>query len=139
MKTRITYYRQVESYIAITNESPPQFKDTLFIGRRPATPGDCTKIEEDVWTPKQLQDLVPVSKDQVPAAWMLALGYETPVAKKPAAEPAPEGKPVYLPKPKTIVVDIAFPWEGPNGCMPAPYLFAWALLTVVLYWFFKTL
>lgn len=138
MKRKISYYRQAESFVAVTNESPPNFKDALFIGRRPTTPGDLSKIEEDVFTPDQLQGLVAVPKDQVPAVWMLAFGYEQPTAEKPAPEPPLRRIQV---NPPPVIIDVAFPWEGEQGCLPIKplHLFCASIIAVAVYWWIKTL
>jgi hypothetical protein len=82
---RIKYFKTSLGYIALTDQCPRDFKNVLFIGKSGLDP---TKVEEAVFTPDQVRSLREITKADMPAVWMLAFGYEKPVA--PLTPPKPE-------------------------------------------------
>jgi hypothetical protein len=96
---KITYYKAGDGYIAVTKESPKGFKGILFIGKT----GTLDKIVETAFEANQLRKLTKVTKADVPAEWVKALGYEEP-------DPAP---PV---EPPPVELDISWwPFTPPAG------------------------
>jgi hypothetical protein len=122
---KVRYYANgCDGYIAVTDQSPKDFKGVLFIGKGPERGGDPTSVVEQVFAINTLQKLTDVPLADVPAEWVLAFGYEYPVMPKPEPQPAPEPEPdreVWTqpePAPRrrrqppvTTVIDVEFPWE----------------------------
>jgi len=77
MKT--TYYRTGSDYFAVTDESPKEFKGVLFVGRG----GTLGSITEQVYEISALRKLKPVPLKDMPNEWLLALGYDKPIVRKP--------------------------------------------------------
>jgi hypothetical protein len=112
----VNYYRDGDTIAAITGQSPAQFKGVLFIGKTMV--GD--KVSEAVFSPEQISKLEPIDKSDMPAAWIVAFGYEKPKASKPKADKPPR-QPKHVERPEPVVVDIMFPWtprHSPTGFLP---------------------
>jgi hypothetical protein len=77
---RIKYFQTEYGYLAVTNERPRGFKDVLFIGKSGTDP---LKVEEVVIASEQLNGLPEIAKADMPAAWVLAFGYESPIMPQP--------------------------------------------------------
>src|SRR5690349_12114898 len=71
---KITYFQDGDGYLAVTDKSPKDFKGVLFIGKS----GVDLEVKEVVFTPEQLRGLPQIDKSDMPAAWILAFGYEQP-------------------------------------------------------------
>src|SRR5262249_15534672 len=85
---RIKYFEAGFGYIALTYQCPPDFKSVLFVGKYGTGP---TNADEQVFMPEQIRGLREIAKVDMPPAWMLAVGYEKPVAPpKPAPRPPAE-------------------------------------------------
>ena len=86
---RVKYFQTDAGYIAVTDECPKDFKGILYIGKQGTDPA---QVEEGVSTPDQVRGLREIPKAAMPAVWMLAFGYEKPVAppKPPKPEPVEE-------------------------------------------------
>jgi hypothetical protein len=118
----VSYYRDGDRIIAITDESPANFKGVLFIGKMM----DGDKVSEAVFTREQIATLESIDKNDIPAVWIVAFGYERPKADKPKADKPKAGKkprqPRHVEEPREpVVVDIMFPWtprNAPSGCLP---------------------
>jgi hypothetical protein len=79
---KVKYFQDGERYIAVTDQCPKDFKGILFIGKSGTDP---LKVEEGVFAPDSVLKLPEITKANMPAVWVLAFGYEKPVApKKPA-------------------------------------------------------
>lgn len=75
----MNYYLHDDRYIRVSNQCPPGFKGVLYLGLA----GPIDKIAEACFEAGQLKKMAKVSRDAVPAEWLLAFG-ETPPAPKPA-------------------------------------------------------
>ena len=107
----ITYYQDEHGgYLGVTGESPKGFRGIVFVGRGPQPGGGPGTVHEQAYATGQLRRLKRVEPWEVPAEWMVAIGYEEPVR---AHEPGPESKPDEI-----TVHDIRFPWEVPPQAPP---------------------
>lgn len=82
---RVKYFKTDAGYIAVTDQSPKDFKNVLFIGKSGTDPLNVT---EGVFTPADVRKLPEIARADMPAAWVLAFAYEKPV--KPPKPPEPE-------------------------------------------------
>lgn len=114
---KINYYEKNGGYIAVTAESPKEFKDVLYIGRGPAKTGDHESVEEQVFSIPELKKLQPVEKTRLPDEWIEALGYEAPEIAIVEAS-IPEPKPQPQPRAKKPAADPDYRKRGwrPVGC-----------------------
>jgi len=76
---KITYYQADHGYIAVTDQSPPKFKDVLYIGKGSKSGGSLTDITEQAYCVSQLAKMEILARKDVPADWVTALGYDQPV------------------------------------------------------------
>lgn len=81
---KVKYFQTDNGYLAVTDQSPKDFKGILFIGKIGTDP---LNVKEDVFTSEQVLKFREIAKADMPAVWMLAFNYEKPVApKKPPVE-----------------------------------------------------
>jgi hypothetical protein len=92
---KVKYFQTDAGYIAVTDQCPKDFKHILFIGKQGTDP---LKVEEGVFTPDQVLKLPEIAKADMPAVWMLAFGYEKPVAPKKPPEPEYDEFPLFDPE-----------------------------------------
>ena len=103
----IRYYRQNNQYIAVTDQSPAGFDGLVFVGRG----GPLDNIQEQLYSAAVLT--APVNVNDVPAAWVTALGYHT-VEDFPLLDEAGENLVAEIPvrEPVTPVVSLTHQLSG---------------------------
>jgi len=108
----ITYYQDEHGgYLGVTGGSPKGFRGIVFVGRGPQPGGGPGTVHEQAYATNQLRRLKRVEPWEVPAEWMVAIGYEEPVRAHEAELESVSGE--------VTVYDIRFPWEVPSASATA--------------------
>jgi hypothetical protein len=123
---RIKYFQTECGYLAVTNESPRDFKGVLFIGKFGTDP---TKVEEVVITPEQVHNLPEIAKADMPAVWMTAFGYESPITPEPEQI---EEWPLLDDDGENLLAYIPVRRSASTACQPRPWSFQVGLVIGLL-------